>query len=89
MIATETASSITIRRAEAATDTILRVDIEEVINSGKSVMPEGLEQKVSLQQMADLLSYLRQIQYDLGTEAGLVEEPQKRSPAAKPGQPPK
>ena len=87
MIATETASSITVRRAEAASDTILRADIDEVVNSGKSVMPEGLEQKISLQQMADLLSYLRQIQYDLGTEAGLIEEPQKGLPAAKPGQP--
>ena len=89
MIATETASSITVRRAEAASDTILRADIDEVINSGKSVMPEGLEQKVSLQQMADLIGYLRQIQYDLGTAAGLVEEPQKGLPAAKPGQPKK
>ena len=85
MIATETATAITIRRAEAATDTVLRVEIDQVFNSGKSVMPEGLEQKINLQQMADLLSYLRDIQYDLGTEAGMVEEPRKSPSPLKPG----
>ena len=77
MIATETATSITVRRPENAADTILRTEIDQIVNSGKSVMPEGLEQKINLQQMADLLRYLRDIQYDLGTEAGMVEEPQK------------
>ena len=33
-------------------------------------MPEGLEQGINLQQISDLLSYLLNVQYDIGTEAG-------------------
>ena len=36
----------------------LRQNIEEIIGSGKSLMPEGLEQKIDKQHMSDLLSYL-------------------------------
>ncbi len=58
MIASETANSVTLRRAENATDTIERADIEEMRSSGLSIMPEGLEKQIDLQSMADLLTYL-------------------------------
>ena len=83
MIASETATSLTLKAADNKQQTVLRADIDQIINSGKSLMPEGLEEKIDLQQMADLLSYLGHIQYDLGTEAGMTEEP-KRKPAKKP-----
>ena len=42
-------------------DPKLRSEIEEIAASGKSLMPEGLEQKLSLQEMADLIAYLRNV----------------------------
>lgn len=58
-LSSETATSITLVAADGQQHTILRSDIEELISSAKSVMPEGLEKDVSLEQMADLLTFLR------------------------------
>ena len=58
VIAAETATSITLKRAEGETSTVLRANIEEVSNTGLSLMPEGLEKQVSKQEMADLIEYL-------------------------------
>ena len=61
MIAAETASSITLRRAEKAEDTILRSQIETIQATAKSVMPEGLEMQLSKQDLADVIAYLQAI----------------------------
>ncbi len=58
MIASETANSVTLKRAENATDTVERTDIEELRSSGLSIMPEGLEKQIDPAGMADLLAYL-------------------------------
>ncbi|MBI3462425.1 MAG: HEAT repeat domain-containing protein, partial [Planctomycetes bacterium] len=58
MIASETPASITLRRAEKVEETILRSNIAEITASGKSLMPEGLEKKITVQEMADLVKYL-------------------------------
>ena len=58
MMASETATSVTLRRANNVQETILRTNIDEIIASGKSLMPEGLEQKVPPQDMADLLGFV-------------------------------
>jgi putative membrane-bound dehydrogenase-like protein len=58
MVAAETASSITLRRAEKAEDTILRSQIEEIQATAKSVMPEGLETQLNKQDVADVIGYL-------------------------------
>ena len=58
IIAAETATSITLRRAEGQQETILRQNIDEITSSGVSLMPEGLEKKISPQEMADLLQFL-------------------------------
>ncbi|MBA4146592.1 MAG: HEAT repeat domain-containing protein [Verrucomicrobia bacterium] len=58
LIAEETASSITLRRAESTEETILRSNIERITSSGLSIMPEGLEANIPPQDMADLLAYL-------------------------------
>jgi putative membrane-bound dehydrogenase-like protein len=58
MIATETASSITLRRAEKAEDTVLRNQIDEVQATAKSLMPEGLEMQLTRQDVADVIAYL-------------------------------
>jgi putative membrane-bound dehydrogenase-like protein len=62
MIVAETDSGLTLRRAEKHQDSILRSQIDEIASSGKSLMPEGLEQKVTQQEMADLLAFLKQPQ---------------------------
>ncbi len=59
LIAAETATGITLRRADNATDTVLRIDIEQLKSTGMSLMPEGLEKQIDQQSMADLLEFLR------------------------------
>jgi putative membrane-bound dehydrogenase-like protein len=61
MIATENANSITIRRADGTTETVLRIHIDELRSTGLSFMPEGLEKLIDAQAMADLLAYLNSI----------------------------
>jgi putative heme-binding domain-containing protein len=71
IIAAETASSITLRRAENQTDTVLRQDIEEIRSTGVSLMPEGLEKTITLEQMADLISFLKNWRYLDGQTPGV------------------
>ncbi len=62
MIAAESATSITLTRAEGESDTVLRTNIDELANSGMSIMPEGLEKQLSKNDMADLIEYLMSVQ---------------------------
>jgi len=62
MITSETATSVTLKRAENAGDTVLRIDIDLLRSSGMSLMPEGLEKQIDRQAMADLLTYLKEIE---------------------------
>jgi putative heme-binding domain-containing protein len=54
----ETANSVTLLGQQAKEETILRKDIEELKNSGASLMPLGFEKELSPDHAADLLSYL-------------------------------
>jgi putative heme-binding domain-containing protein len=58
MIASETASSVLLRRADKAEDTLLRSEIDEIQSTAKSLMPEGLEKQISDAELADLIAYL-------------------------------
>ena len=62
LIAAESAASVTLKRAENATDTILRVDLDELQSTGLSIMPEGLEKQLDKQTLADVIAYLMQVQ---------------------------
>ena len=66
LIASESASSLTLKRAEGQTDVILRQDIDEIHSTGASLMPEGLEKNVTLDEMSDLLTFLKNWRYDDG-----------------------
>jgi putative heme-binding domain-containing protein len=66
LIASETASSLTLKRAENQTETVLRQDIDEIQSLGTSLMPEGLEKSISVEEMADLLHYLKNWRYAEG-----------------------
>lgn len=61
VIASESATSITLKRANGETDTILRVNIENIRSDNLSIMPEGWEEAINKQQMADLIAYLSSI----------------------------
>jgi len=63
IITNETGSSLTLKRAENQTDVILRQDIEEIQSTGVSLMPEGVEKSISVQEMADLLKFLKNWRY--------------------------
>ena len=58
LIAEEGAASLTLKRADGITDTILRSDIATISGTGLSLMPEGVEALVSIEQMADLIAFL-------------------------------
>jgi putative heme-binding domain-containing protein len=60
-LAAETATSVTLRREKGAEDTNLRKYIDQMVAASKSLMPEGLEQQISPQDMANLLGYLRAV----------------------------
>jgi putative membrane-bound dehydrogenase-like protein len=63
LIAAETAASLTLKRAENQIETVLRQDIEEVLSTGLSLMPEGLEKNLNVHEMADLLAFLKRWRY--------------------------
>jgi putative heme-binding domain-containing protein len=58
IIAEESAASLTLKRAEGITETILRGDIDQISGSGLSLMPDGLENVITPEQMADLIAFL-------------------------------
>lgn len=69
LLAGENPTSVTLRNAAAASSgqtqpsvvdvAILRRDIDEMKSLSKSLMPDGLEQQLSLQDLADLIGFLR------------------------------
>ena len=59
MLQTETGISVTLLAAGGKRVTILRRDIEKLKARTKSVMPEGLEEGMSKQDLADLIQFVR------------------------------
>lgn len=59
MIVDETATSLTLARTDGKKDVVLRVDIEELKSTSKSFMPEGLEQDLSVQDLADVFQFVQ------------------------------
>ena len=63
ILATETSSSVTLRQPEGKQEVVARSEIDEIISRGVSLMPEGLEKNITLQQMADLVSFVKNWRY--------------------------
>jgi putative heme-binding domain-containing protein len=59
ILESETATSITLKGPEAKGQVLLRSELEELQSTGKSLMPEGLEKDLSVQDVADLIAYLK------------------------------
>jgi putative membrane-bound dehydrogenase-like protein len=82
MLAAQTSASVTLIRDKQSSDTLLRSNLEELVSTGKSLMPEGIEQQLSKQDLADLIAWLHSIQagqpmpspkLDIGSEPGIIE----------------
>jgi putative membrane-bound dehydrogenase-like protein len=80
ILTAQTATSITLLRQQSEITTILRANIDELTSTGKSLMPEGFEQNITREEMADLLAFLQSSQVpdaavplDVGTTPGMVE----------------
>lgn len=63
IITAETASSITLKQPEGKVEVVLRTDIDELKGSGLSLMPVGLEKNITIEQMADLITFLKNWRY--------------------------
>jgi putative membrane-bound dehydrogenase-like protein len=63
IIVTDTGGSITLKRAENVSETVLRQDVDEVQSTGRSLMPEGQEKNINVAEMTDLISFLKNWRY--------------------------
>jgi len=63
IIVTETAASITLKQPENKIVSLLRSDIEMIRSSGISLMPEGLEKAIPPQDMANVISFIKNWRY--------------------------
>lgn len=61
IIVSETAGSITLQRAEARQDVVLRSTIDTLASTGVSLMPEGLEKDLSPQNIADVIAFVQSV----------------------------
>jgi putative heme-binding domain-containing protein len=60
ILVAETSASITLAGPDGKREQILRADLDNLQNSGKSLMPDGLEKELSPQDVADVIAYLRE-----------------------------
>ena len=61
MLAEESATALTVATVEGKQQSVLRSEIEELVATGKSLMPEGLEQTLSPQQLRDVVGYVQSV----------------------------
>jgi putative membrane-bound dehydrogenase-like protein len=61
LIASESATAVTLRRQEGKEDVLLRTDIEQMSASGQSLMPEGVEKDLKPADLADLIAYIASV----------------------------
>ena len=60
LLTADTASSVTLKQQEGKTQTVLRKEIESLVASPVSLMPESLGKALSPQDVADILAWLRE-----------------------------
>jgi putative heme-binding domain-containing protein len=59
ILVAETPNSLTLKNSNGNEEAVLRSDLKELIGSGLSLMPEGFENAIKPQDMADLISYIK------------------------------
>src|SRR5262249_54665380 len=60
LLASESKTAVELFDAEGKKQTILRSDIEKLVASNKSLMPDGFEKQLTRQELTDLLEFLTQ-----------------------------
>ena len=58
LIAEESTASLTMKRPDGVSETVLRSNVSKLEGAGVSIMPDGLEAAISPEQMADLIAFL-------------------------------
>jgi putative membrane-bound dehydrogenase-like protein len=59
LLASETPTSVTLRQPLGKEETVLRSDVERMLSSKLSLMPQEFEKVMTRQELADLLAYLK------------------------------
>jgi len=59
LVLSDTSDSVTIQKSTGDPVTVSRDDIEELVPGTVSVMPKGLDEELSTQQIADLVAWLQ------------------------------
>ncbi len=59
MIVAESTNSVTLAQADGRRHVLLRADLDQLVNTGRSFMPEGLEKELGKQDLADIVAYLQ------------------------------
>lgn len=78
VVSAETATTLTLTQGGGAQETVLRSDIQEMRASGLSLMPEGLEQNMTPQDLANLIAYLKTSPRPFGTASPEQAEEAKK-----------
>ncbi len=76
VISSDSGSSITLTQPEGKTITVLKDEIDEMKSNGVSLMPVGLEKTINPQQMADLISFIKNWRYLDGQVPKEIAKPQ-------------
>ncbi|MGE0606810.1 MAG: PVC-type heme-binding CxxCH protein [Pirellulales bacterium] len=63
VIVSESGGSVTLKLPENKVITLLRDDIDELRSTGRSLMPDGLEKNLPPQDMADVISFVKNWRY--------------------------
>ncbi len=79
VLAAETSTSVTLKQQDGKSETLRRDEIEVLQNNGVSFMPEGLEKDIPMQDMADLISFIKNWRYLDGSPQSAPAKPQAGS----------
>jgi putative heme-binding domain-containing protein len=73
IIAAETGNGVTLIDAQGASHALLRSDLDELVSTGKSMMPVGAEELLNQpQDLLDIIAYVRSVEADpYGAEGDL------------------
>jgi putative heme-binding domain-containing protein len=63
ILTSETSSAITIKQQQGVIVTLAREEVEEIVPTGKSLMPEGIERVISPSEMADVVYFVKEWRY--------------------------
>ncbi len=82
VLANESSNSVTLVASEGKEQTISRSDLEELVSSNKSAMPEGLEKDLKPQDLADVIAFVGSATPPLAPKVFAGNKPELVKPGA-------